>query len=68
MYIGPIALFALWLYLIVQGIHEMTAQERSNHALGRLMGCEYLGRLDEVAGVLVYKCYTGIELQPEFKW
>jgi branched-subunit amino acid transport protein len=33
MYIAPSALFALWIWIIVQGIDDMTAQEHNNHAI-----------------------------------
>jgi hypothetical protein len=68
MYITPIALFAMWIWFIVQGIDEMTAQERNNHAIARLMGCEYHGRLDAVPDLLIFDCAGSIEIHEEIKW
>jgi hypothetical protein len=68
MYITPIALFAMWIWIIVQGIDEMSAQERNNHAIARLMRCEYHGRLDAVPDLLIFECASGIELHEEIQW
>jgi hypothetical protein len=68
MYIAPSALFALWIWIIVQGIDDMTAQEHNNHAIARLMACEYRGRLDAVPDLLIFECASGIELHKEIKW
>jgi hypothetical protein len=68
MYIVPSALFALWIWIIVQGIDDMTAQERNNHAIARLMACEYRGRLDTVPDMLIFECASGIELHEEIEW
>ncbi len=68
MYIAPSAVFALWIWIIVQGIDDMTAQERNNHAIARLMACEYRGRLDAVPDLLIFECASGIELHKEIKW
>jgi branched-subunit amino acid transport protein len=68
MYITPIALFALWVWIIVQGIDDMTAQENNNHAIARLLGCEYVGRLENVDGILIHKCGSKVEFVEELKW
>ena len=68
MYIAPSALFALWIWIIVQGIDEMTAQERNNHSIARLMGCVYHGRLDTVPDLLIFDCAGSIEIHEEIKW
>jgi hypothetical protein len=68
MYIAPSALFALWIWIIVQGIDEMTAQEHNNHAIARLMACEYHGRLDAVPNLLIFDCAGSIEIHKEIKW
>jgi len=68
MYIAPSALFALWIWIILQGNNEMTAEERNNHAIARLMACEYHGRLDTVPDLLIFECAGGIELHEEIKW
>lgn len=62
------ALFALWFWIIVQGIDDITAQENSNHAMARLNGCEYIGRLENADGVLLHRCAGKIELAEEIKW
>jgi hypothetical protein len=68
MYIAPSALFSLWIWIIVQGIDDMAAQERNNHAIARLMACEYRGRLDTVPDLLIFECASGIELHKEIEW
>jgi hypothetical protein len=68
MYIAPSALFALWIWIIVQGIDDMAAQERNNHAIARLMACEYHGRLDTVPDLLIFDCAGRIELHKEIEW
>jgi hypothetical protein len=64
----PAAFFALAIWGIVQGIEPMVSQENNNHAIARLLGCEYRGRLDRVPDVLVFACASGIELHEEIKW
>jgi hypothetical protein len=64
----PAALFALAIWTIVRGIEPMVAQENNNHAIARLLGCEYRGRLDGVPDVLVFACAGSIELHEEIKW
>jgi hypothetical protein len=68
MYIAPSALFALWIWIIVQGIDDMATQEQNNHAIARLMACEYRGRLDTVPDLLIFVCASGVELHEEIKW
>ena len=46
----------------------MVAQENNNHAIARLLGCEYVGRLENVEGILIHKCDDKIELVEELKW
>jgi hypothetical protein len=64
----PAALFTAAMWVIVRGIDVQVAQENSNHAIARLMECEYQGRLDRVPEVLVFRCSSGIELHEEIKW
>jgi hypothetical protein len=52
----------------VQGIDDMTAQENNNHAIARLLGCEYVGRLENVDGILIHKCGSKVEFVEELKW
>jgi hypothetical protein len=68
MYIAPSALLVLWVWIIVQGIDDMTAQENSNHAIARLNGCKYIGRLDNADSILIHNCAGKIELVEEIKW
>jgi len=64
----PAALFAAAIWGIVRGINVMSAQENNNHAIARLMGCKYQGRLDNVPHVLIFQCNGTIELHEEIKW
>lgn len=64
----PAALFVAAIWFIVRGIEPMVAQENNNHAIARLLGCEYVGRLENVEGVLIHKCDGKIELVEELKW
>ena len=64
----PAALFAAAIWAITLGIDRMVAQERNNHAIARLMGCEYHVRLDAVPNLLIFDCAGSIEIHKEIKW
>jgi len=64
----PAALLAAAIWIIIRGIDVMVAQENSNHAIARVMGGVYQGRLDSVSHVLIFQCGGIIELHEEIKW
>jgi hypothetical protein len=68
MHLTPVALFAMWVWVVISGIDPMVTQENNNHAIARLLGCEYIGRLKEVSGIILHKCDGKIELVEELKW
>ena len=64
----PAALFAAWLWIIVQGIDRMAAQERSNRFHAMLLNCSYIGKSKDLDAVLYFDCKGQIELHREIEW
>lgn len=64
----PAAFLVAALWALVCGIDSMIAQENNNRAVARLMGCEYIGRLNNVSGFVIHNCAGKLEFVEEIKW
>ena len=68
MYIVPSALFALWIWIIVQSIEPMVSKENNNRIHATLLGCTYMGKSKDFDAVLYFDCDGRIELHKEIQW
>jgi hypothetical protein len=64
----PAALFAAWLWVIVQGIEPMVSRDNNNKFHAMLLGCKYIGSAKDVEHVLYFDCAGKIELHREINW
>jgi hypothetical protein len=67
-YMIPVALFAFWLWMIVAGIEPMVSKENNNRVHALLLGCQILGKSQDVESVLYFDCNGRIELHKEIDW
>ena len=64
----PAAFFAAWVWFIIQGIEPMVSRENNNKFHAMLLGCKYMGRMENLVQVLVFDCNSRIELHKEIDW
>jgi hypothetical protein len=64
----PAAFFAAWFWFIIQGIEPMVSRENNNKFHAMLLGCKYMGRMENLVQVLVFDCNSRIELHKEIDW
>lgn len=64
----PAALFVAWVWVIVQGIDSMAAQERGNRFHAMLLNCKYMAKSKEIDALLYFDCDGNIELHKEIQW
>jgi hypothetical protein len=64
----PVALFAAWLWVIVQSIEPMVSRENNNKFHAMLLGCKYIGKMEKIEEVLIFDCANKIELHKEINW
>lgn len=67
-YTIPIALFSLWLWIIVASIEPMVSRDNNNRVHALLLGCTLLGKSETVSQVLYFDCNGKIELHKEIDW
>lgn len=67
-YITPVALFAVWLWVIVSGIEPMASKANNNRVHALLLGCQLLGNSKDVEQILYFDCNGRIELHKEIDW
>jgi hypothetical protein len=64
----PAAFFAAWVWFIIQGIEPMVSRENNNKFHAMLLGCKYMGQMENLVQVLVFDCNSRIELHKEIDW
>lgn len=64
----PVALFAVWLWVIVSGIAPMVSKDNNNRVHALLLGCQLLGKSKDVEQILYFDCNGRIELHKEINW
>lgn len=64
----PVALFAVWMWVIVSGIEPMVSKENNNRVHALLLGCQLLGKSKDVEQILYFDCAGRIELHKEINW
>ena len=67
-YTIPIALFSLWLWIIVASIEPMVSRDNNNRVHALLLGCTLLGKSETVDQVLYFDCNGKIELHKQIDW
>jgi hypothetical protein len=67
-YTIPIALFSLWLWIIVASIEPMVSRDNNNRVHALLLGCQFLGKSETINRVLYFDCNGKIELHKEIDW
>jgi hypothetical protein len=67
-YMIPVALFAVWIWVIVLGIGPMVSKENNNRVHALLLGCQLLGNSKDVEQILYFDCNGRIELHKEIDW
>jgi hypothetical protein len=64
----PVALFAVWLWIVVSGIGPMVSKDNNNRVHAMLLGCQLLGKSKDVEQILYFDCNGRIELHKEINW
>jgi hypothetical protein len=64
----PAAFFAVAFWGIIGGIEPMVSRENNNKFHAVLLGCKYMGKMENIEEVLIFDCADKIELHKEINW